>query len=347
MTSPKKIMFLGGSITCGGNATDHKLSWPYVCYSQIAQGLFCNNATYLNASISGTGSFVAAMRLGQHVLPYAPDMVFIEFSVNDLGDAASDPDLVISSLDYIIQSLIKVNPHVAITFVYTTVAGKNASATHSIVAKHYGIPEIDFQTPMAAEVNAGRCSWDYYLPDNVHPNDIGHKFYGDIAAQAVLADPERFTSPTRHAESIAKYPFHDPRIIPVTEAFETTGFTYGLVSDDTHIKHLPELKVTHGSYSRKPGASMKVRFHGSHFGIYHRLYTNCGCASVSIDGEYAGKLNCYHNYAASYKDCGEFFCLFKKTGLAEGEHVAEITLLDEKHENSDGNHMIIAGFLVG
>lgn len=347
MDSMKKVLFLGGSITAGASASSYDLSWPRLCFAGISGPLFDDNCRMYNASISGTGSFLAVMRLGQHVLPYAPDMVFIEFSVNDIDHGAEDPQLVISSLDYIIQTLIKQNPRVVIVFAYTTFSGKNASHIHSQVAKHYGIPELDFQSPMAEDLRKNGWGWDRYLADGVHPNDLGHRFYADIAVKTILSDPDRFRTPTRHEEGMAEYYFQDPRIVPVSEELKYTGFTFGPVEDDTHIKHLPELEVTHALTAYEPGAVLKVPFYGTHFGLYHRIFSNYGCAAISIDGEQKGIIDCYHRYRPAYQSTGEFVSFFKCNNLPEGEHIAEITVLNEKNKNSTGNQITIAGFLLG
>lgn len=346
MDKVKKIMFLGGSITVGGVASDYSLSWAKQTYEKIAQPLFNNNCTMLNASLSGTGSFFAAIRLGQHVLPYKPDMVFIEFAVNDLYEAQSDQDLVISSLDYIVRSLINVNPKVVIVFVYTTFSGKNAAETHGIVAKHYNIPEIDFQTPLAEIIATGEKSWSDYMPDGVHPNDEGHLFYANIAADAILRDKERFLTPTSLAPSLATYSFCDPQILLASPQMEQKGFACAAAEDMENLKHLPETVVRQALYAKKAGASVKVKFTGTHFAIYHRIGARMGCVSVVIDGENVGKLDCYYKYADP-NIAGEYCCFFRRNGLPQGEHTAEITVLDEKNENSMGNQVVLAGFLVG
>ena len=347
MCQTKKILFLGGSITAGAFASERHLSWPALCYEKIAGPLFGHNCTMINASISGTGSFVAAARLKQHVLHYAPDMVFIEFAVNDLFEAEENPDAVISSLDYIIRTLQKTNPNVVIVFAYTTYRGRNASKTHHIVAQHYGIPELDFQTPIAELVEAGTHTWDDFLRDLAHPNDVGHRFYADIAANTILADPQRFLTPTRQAEPIGTYRFRNADIIPAEKADSLEGFTMTEARDRLKYKNIPELIVTHAACTDTPGASITVRFTGTAFGIYHRIFSDHGRVRVCIDGEEKGVLTCYYVYPADTECYGEYLSLFKCYGLAEGDHVAQITVLDQPDERATGNRISIAGFLVG
>jgi len=347
LSEKKKILFLGGSITAGGNASDPQHRWAYLAYRQFAPALWGGNTEYLNASISGTGSFLGAMRLSNHVLPYKPDMVFVEFAVNDGGQARTTPDAVIAALDHIVRALQQVNPQVVVVFVYTTSSGHNCASVHHVVAQHYGIPEIDLQTPMAAALERENRGWDYYLPDGVHPNDLGHQFYADVVTDTILANPQRFRTPTPCAETLAKTPFRNARIIPVSEADELSGFTYGPVQDDTHIKHLPELTVTHAAYSETPGSRIKMHFTGTNFAVYSRYTRGGGAFAVYIDGELAGTQSCFHNYRETYRYDGEFLGPFRLFGLPEGEHQVEIVVLDEKHENSSGYRVWIAGIFVG
>lgn len=347
MSRAKKIMFLGGSITVGGAASDYSRAWARLTYDNIAEPLFGGNCEMLNASLSGTGSFFAAIRLSQHVLPHKPDMVFIEYALNDVYEAENDEELVISSLDYIVRTLTETNPNAVIVFVYTTLSGKNASETYGKVARHYGIPEIDLQTPMKKLVDSGAKSWEDFLPDGVHPNDEGHRLYADIVTEAVLGDRERFLTPTKLAgNSLATYSFRDPRIILASDGVEQEGFEPVPGRDMENLKHLPELVVKDALYSEKAGATVRVAFSGAHFGVYYRIGRKMGCASVKIDGEFVGKLDCYYEYPDPNVS-GEYCCFFRKNGLENRAHLAEITVLAEKNENSGGNAVEIAGFLVG
>ena len=347
MTNAKTVLFLGGSVTCGCNATAYERAWASLVYSGIS-GLLPEGSRMVNASLSGTGSFLAAMRLGEHVLPHKPDIAFIEYSINDYFNNADNHELIVSSLDYIVRKLSEVNPNVVIFFVYTTTRGHNVAEIYHPVAEHYGIREFDLQTPMLAEIGSGH-DWDEYFTDPAHPNDAGHKFYADIILRGLLAEPALLTTPVRRAEALAKLPLSDPHIVPAAPdtVVSHDGFTYGLVSDDLSCKHLPELAVDHAYYSRTPGAQLVFKFSGTSFGLYHRLSQSCGICELSIDGEPAGEYSFFHDYGPEYQGPGEFLCFAQKSGLAPGEHTATITVTGRKAPQSGGIYIMIAGFLVG
>src|SRR5687767_15957656 len=74
---PVKIAFLGGSITRAGNGyRDQILNWFKAQYPPI-------QFEEIMAAVSGTGSDFGACRVKEHVIDHQPDLVFIEFAVND------------------------------------------------------------------------------------------------------------------------------------------------------------------------------------------------------------------------------------------------------------------------
>lgn len=342
----KTILFLGGSITCGASATDYENSWPRLVYHKVANTLYGENVQMINASISGTGSNVAVFRLREHVLPYCPDFVFIEFAVNDRAKANADPELVIANLDYIVRTLKQTNPNVAVTFVYTTARGKNASSVHGIVAKHYGIPEIDLQTPLTALVDSGKHSWDDFFKDSVHPNDNGHAKYADIIVNEILQDKERFLSPVNDAPSISKYPFVNPHILPADMATSMNGFTMQSVTDRSKIKRLPELLIHRAALSDRIGDSIIFEFEGEHFAVYHRIGNYSGRFSVTIDGKFIKEVDTYHLYGDGTSIFGEFVSFFTTHSLGAGKHTAEITII-EPNPASKSSEICITGVFIG
>ena len=144
-----KIAYLGGSITAQPGWRVKSLIHFQRAYPQ---------ATFeeINAAIGGTGSDLGVFRLQQDVLSKAPDLLFIEFAVNDGGAA---PDQIIRCMEGIVRQTWKQYPACDICFVYTltealspaVLEGKfqrSASAMEK-VANHYGIPSIHFGMEVA------------------------------------------------------------------------------------------------------------------------------------------------------------------------------------------------------
>ena len=76
------IAYLGGGITrAGGGWCDQTFRWFQQQYPAVS-------ATEIMAAIGGTGSDFGAYRVGAHILAHKPDLVFVEFAVNDQGKPA-------------------------------------------------------------------------------------------------------------------------------------------------------------------------------------------------------------------------------------------------------------------
>src|SRR4051812_40437497 len=76
------VVFLGGSVTEGGGAEG------YVARSQrwFDATYGAGRVTVVNAGIGGTDSDFGEQRFARDVLANRPDLVVIEFAVNDHGD---------------------------------------------------------------------------------------------------------------------------------------------------------------------------------------------------------------------------------------------------------------------
>ena len=83
------ISFLGGSVTEGYGATNSReKSWPTLICQKMEQEYGVRvNAN--NRGIGGTCSYLANFRYGADVEPYSPDVLFIEFAVNDKYDSVT------------------------------------------------------------------------------------------------------------------------------------------------------------------------------------------------------------------------------------------------------------------
>ena len=70
----------------------------------------------INAAIGGTGSDLGVFRFKQDVLVQKPDLVFIEFAVNDGG---ATPEQIFRCMEGIVRQTWSALPECDICFVYT------------------------------------------------------------------------------------------------------------------------------------------------------------------------------------------------------------------------------------
>ena len=80
------IGFLGGSITQGSLATVHENTYAYRVYKWWCDTFPQAKFNYVNGGIGGTDSYYGVSRAVTDVLMYQPDLVVVDFSVNDVDN---------------------------------------------------------------------------------------------------------------------------------------------------------------------------------------------------------------------------------------------------------------------
>jgi lysophospholipase L1-like esterase len=168
---PLVVAAIGGSITAGGAATAHRES-RYV--EQVAAWFRERfpgvDVRAINAGIGATNSFYGAARLQPDVLAHAPDVVIVEFAVNDFDNRE-----FAESYEGLIRQVLVARPHAAVLGLFFMHGkGENAQNWQQILGRHYGLPMVSFRDAMWPEFSAGRIAWSDYYADVVHPNDAGH-----------------------------------------------------------------------------------------------------------------------------------------------------------------------------
>ncbi len=81
------IGFLGGSITQGSFATKTENCYAYRVFTWWKQEFPQAAFHYVNGGIGGTTSHLGVSRAVEDVLMYQPDIVIVDFSVNDDANA--------------------------------------------------------------------------------------------------------------------------------------------------------------------------------------------------------------------------------------------------------------------
>lgn len=135
---------MGGSITNHQGYRVQITDWLKQQYSNV-------QFTSINSGIGGTGSDLGVFRTERDVLQYHPDLVFVEFAVND---AKTDSLVIAHSMEGIVRKIWHHNPHTDICFLYTLnepmlddlKAGKNYRSVRYMetVADYYDIPSVNF-----------------------------------------------------------------------------------------------------------------------------------------------------------------------------------------------------------
>lgn len=162
------VGFIGGSITYGYKVT--KADCFATLYTKWLEQTFGAEVECVNAGISGTPSVLGNLRVEDEVLKYKPDLVVVEFAVNDGGEAAYK-----NSYESLINRILKAEGEPAVMLLFTiTEEGHSCESWMSKIGEHYKLPMVSVVQSMMAEVKAGKISYADYSGDGVHPNKTGH-----------------------------------------------------------------------------------------------------------------------------------------------------------------------------
>jgi lysophospholipase L1-like esterase len=164
------IGFIGGSITEGALATRSAVRYSARLCGFLENAFPGLEVREINAGIGATDSRFACSRVKDDLLEYRPDLIVLEFAVND----QTNPSAAETFEGLIRQSLG--DPDVPV-LIFQTMNSRGDSVPHGIqrkLGRHYGLPVIGYRSGLWPLVASGSLSWESLSPDDVHPNDDGH-----------------------------------------------------------------------------------------------------------------------------------------------------------------------------
>lgn len=169
------VGFIGGSITEGLNATADTCYAANVC--KILSESFGNDKiTCVNAGVSGTPSVIGVARADKDILAAEPDLVFIEFAVNDGGD-----NIYNVAYESLVRKFLNSENAPAVALIFTVLeAGYTSQPWQSKIGNHYNLPMISVNDSIYKEITDGNMTWQDYSNDGSHPNPEGHIMVGEL-----------------------------------------------------------------------------------------------------------------------------------------------------------------------
>lgn len=189
------VVFLGGSLTWGAQATDpQKTSYRAVVSKALQERYPTARFSFADAAIGGTGSQLGAFRLQRDVLAYEPDLVFLDFTINDGAHAAPNADRL-AAYEALVRRLLSEDALVVQAIfpmkrdLQQAEPVRPLDAEHKAIAKAYNLPSGDAVALIRGKFLASEVTpdevWD--LPeDDVHPGDKGYALYAEAVWNAYL-----------------------------------------------------------------------------------------------------------------------------------------------------------------
>jgi lysophospholipase L1-like esterase len=173
------VAYFGGSITWGATATDPmKTSYRALVSAHLEEKYPEAHIKSVDAAVGGQPSKLGVFRIDRDVLPYKPDLTFVEFAVNDTDSADTR-----ETMEGIVRKLSRCNPQMAIVVLIIGSGWENygsaVQAQHRELAEYYGLPFVDVCGAVQERIKAGLSSRDV-LTDLCHPSDNGYRIYTEI-----------------------------------------------------------------------------------------------------------------------------------------------------------------------
>ncbi|QDS94637.1 Carboxylesterase NlhH [Roseimaritima multifibrata] len=345
------VAFIGGSIT--------EMDGYRVMVQADLQARFPETEfTFINAGISSTCSTTGAFRLAEDVLAAKPDLLFIEFAVNDDQDAAHAERECIRGMEGILRHARTALPQldmVVTHFVNPPMLQKlqngetpTSSGAHERVAAHYGVASIDLAREVAERITAGSLTWEAY--GGTHPKDPGNRLAADMIKDlfdatwsSPIADHPRSKS-HRSARQIDKNSYAKGKMLPPAAAKLDNGW----------VVHQPDWASLPGSKrarfsdmqllcSTEVGSQCTLEFNGTGIGLFVLAGPDAGAVEYSIDRGEPRTLDLYHHYS---KGLHYPRTVMLNADLEPGKHQIEIRVAKTKNESSQGNAIRILKFAV-
>jgi len=347
------VVTLGGSITTGYTAQDPAAEgWAGRIQQWWEQKARESGGTVLfhNAGLSGTDSAWATVRVADHVLLHDPDIVFVEFAINDQW---LDKKVRLRSYEGLLRQLLAFSDR-AVVLLFLNERGhpeRGQGKEQSELGRHYNLPMLFWADWVKAD------EWNRYFSGNeaIHPNNEGH----ESIARGIIDFLERLwgmTQRTGDVSSVGKNvlppPLYSDEFQHVrwihsgnAEILSNTGW---IVGGDLH----PEWFRRGGSMpagwqSNDKNAHLVIRVRGKSVGILYSesdQYRNAQAWVEFPDGKIGKKvsIDCYVSYRTGYLG-------WAYRELVQGEVVQDYLVhveIKKSRSIDDGKWAKIAGVVV-
>jgi lysophospholipase L1-like esterase len=272
---PLTVITLGGSITTGFASNPiTENSWAALTGRWFKEKALSTGSClhYMNEGVSGTDSAFAAVRVKDHVTAYNPDLVILEFAMNDQW---LDPKVRRRTYEGVIRQIMD-GTDCAILALFVNERNPpfpGQQYEQQPVCGYYHIPFVSWKDCVMSDNK--NTDWNRFFDGNeaVHPNNAGH----ESIAEYVIAKLESYYD---------ALPADDSVPVPVKQlpkALSDTGFqyvTYYSMDDivpetntgwqsgsPVHSEWVQHGHVKQGWQTGNPGAVMTFKVAGSSIGI--------------------------------------------------------------------------------
>lgn len=324
---------IGGSITQGSLASNSENCYASHFYHWWKAAFPETKVNFINAGIGGTTSYLGVHRVDSDLLSYKPDVVIVEFSVND-----SNTFFYKETYEDLVRRILKADNSPAVLLLFTTMEdGTSAQTNDLLIGFKYDLPRISYREMVLKGIDKGNFTWDDISPDNIHPNDKGHAMIGEVLWDYLNNIYAKLSSIAEHIEPLKIKPYFSEAYVDAT------------ILDSSNIE-----PVKMGSFEKanendrfknnwrttKGNASIIFEIEAQNIGIMFLRTVNgkSGQFDVMIDGVFSQTLNAdFKGGWGNYQETTEVF-----RSKVKKLHKIEI----KKNPDSTGDIFSILGLLI-
>ncbi|MCQ2456588.1 MAG: S-layer homology domain-containing protein [Clostridia bacterium] len=168
------MAYIGGSITEGAGATAAHC-WARITTNWLRIRYPNSNIRHVNAGIGGTPSSLGVLRADLDIMQYKPQVIFIEFAVNDSNDALRE-----ETFESLVRTALSADNQPAVALVISWLASDKKTEYICNLAEKYGLPVIDVDEAVDYALDKGYFTVNEYTQDDCHPGYFGYLLMGNM-----------------------------------------------------------------------------------------------------------------------------------------------------------------------
>lgn len=320
--------FIGGSITQGCNASCPENNYVSRVCAWFAQRY--PEVHYINAGIGGTTSQFAAARVQEDLLKYRPDIVFVEFSVND-----ENTPHYRETFEGLIRKILKSGAAAVVIHNVCYDTGASAQEMHLEIAKHYDLPALSARETLYQFVLEKELDVRSITEDDLHPNDLGHQMLAQLVIEFLENLPDGQGSTGQLPSPLTENQYENSfRLDQRTACPVLRGFT-----PDPEPQNRITQMFRHGYLGRSIGDSVFFHVSGSCIAVQYRktIHKPAPVALAILDGNEKDSWILDGNFEEDWGDC-----LYCQTLISHGENkvrTLEIRIIHTSAEDASGFYL--------
>lgn len=341
------ISYLGGSITNGSSADPKETNCFAYKTTQWWKKTFPDaTINYDNAGIGATDSYLGVHRVAQDVLFKNPDLVVVEFSVNDCRSHNQE------SYESLLRRILKYKTKPAVVALCLTQFSQEGqcidySQYHKIIADHYNVSVISYGDVVGPRLENGTLQWNQLGPsdDFTHPNNAGHKiisrclncFYEKVLEDIKSQSDGDFGIYEMPEDTLTESRYENGKILD-----HRSGSMDGISISGSNVFRIT-LENAQFPYGWQTDTGADITFtieNATNIGLiyYGGMEKSYGIFDVYMDDRYIDTIDTY--FYGSWGSHADYKLLL--TNGTTDHHTVRIM----KNEYSQGNKFIILGFTV-